>query len=569
MRMKKLFILLLISALLLALTGCSGGDCLVLAEDGKTAYSIVNYLSDDEAARSFSTKMIAKTKATIPVVSDPGDGKSVIYVGMPETLAEAAGVSGETFLGSYQIKANGDCLYVIVSDESVAMDAIAMLRDAVEKISDGKFGLKKDTDLVGSICGTQELAPAFTTAQGTASRIHNCGGGFYEYVYSEMDPAASPAEIAAYEKSLTAAGFTLYSEKNIDANRHFTYTKGETMVHGNYFPNMKEFRVVFGAKGYLPDTAPIECEKVVTPSFTNIGVSANTMGMIFQASDGSFVVIDGGYDTAAPYDKVLNSGEKNERVVPITPDVDADMEAFMTFMKENTPGGGKPQVTWMITHADPDHILMPPLFFEKYKDEFDLNTICYNFPDYNEIGLSNGNPDKFAGYAENFIKTAKDCFPNVNSYIYHTGEQLQLPGNAYIEFLFTHEDYWPSEMPWMNHTSGIWRICAEGKTILILGDAESGPNSRVAREYGSYMKSDILQPSHHGANGGALVLYKLVDPTVCFWSCQQYHLDYDNRQMGVKTGYEFNQFLRQSPNVIADYSCSETATVLLPSLEKK
>jgi hypothetical protein len=141
-----------------------------------------------------------------------------------------------------------------------------------------------------------------------------------------------------------------------------------------------------------------------------------------------------------------------------------------------------------------------------------------------------------------------------------------LPG-AEVEFLFSPEDYWPNPMPWMNHTSGMWRITIDGKTILIPGDAEAGLNNQLVKVFGDYLKSDIFQPNHHGCNCGTLELYEIVRPSVCFWACQQHHLDYDNRHRGIRPGYEFNAFLRQTAKL--HFSNNETHTVLIPTLEEK
>ena len=37
----------------------------------------------------------------------------------------------------------------------------------------------------------------------------------------------------------------------------------------------------------------------------------------------------------------------------------------------------------------------------------------------------------------------------------------------------------------------------------------------MAERYGSYLKSDILQITHHGFNGGSMEAYALVNPDVC------------------------------------------------------
>ena len=35
--------------------------------------------------------------------------------------------------------------------------------------------------------------------------------------------------------------------------------------------------------------------------------------------------------------------------------------------------------------------------------------------------------------------------------------------------------------------------------------------------YGDYLKSDVLQVTHHGLIGGDKELYELINPEICFW----------------------------------------------------
>ena len=412
----------------------------------------------------------------------------------------------------------------------------------------------------------------FQTESGQRLLTHDCGCNNYQIAYQSMDPAKAPDEIAAYEARLAAKGYTLCRENNIENNRFFTYVKDDNMVHCNYFAAMNEFRIIYGPKTYLgPDEPVTEYPRLVTPSVSIIGMTDNVLCLVVQLADGSFVIIDGGWSHNAQLSKTLNKGLENEMVVNYTRDAAADMESLWCFLRDNTPGGGKPQVTWMITHADPDHINLPNGFIRGYSDKFDLHTVCYNFPNMFNIGLgesagSTNIPAHFANYAAGFINATRTHFPQAKHFVYHTGQKLYLPG-CEIEFLLTPEDYWPNPMPWMNHTSGVWRFTIEGKTILIPGDAEAGPNNQMVKLYGDYLKSDIFQPNHHGCNCGTLDFYQKVSPSVCFWACQQYHLDHDNRHRGIRPGYEFNAFLLKTAKL--HFSNTETHTVLIPTLEEK
>ena len=404
--------------------------------------------------------------------------------------------------------------------------------------------------------------PAFTTA-GTSSQIHDAGSANYQIAYTGV----TAAEVAAYEQTLAAAGYSLYDQNTIGDNRFATYVLDDQMVHLNYFPALSsnQFHIIYGPAEYLLPNTPVASDAytaVVTPSVSIIEMTDSVLCMVVQMADGSFVVIDGGYgysgSTTLPAtyttDGLAYTFERNHQT---------DMTNLLNFLEEKTPGEGKPQVTWMITHADPDHIQLPYVFIRTYSSRIDVNAVCYNIPNLYNIGLSSSyNPDTFTPYGNSFRETVKAYYPDAKHYIYHTGQKLYLPGGE-VEFLFTPEDYWPNAMTTMNHTSGIWRFTINDNTVMITGDAEKPLNQQAAAVFGDYLKSDILQVVHHGSNGGSVEFYQEVDPSICFWPCQEEYLVVDKRHLGTWTGFEFNAWLWASENVTAHYSNSATHTVYL------
>lgn len=579
--MSKKRILALILALvcvLPVLAGCQqeaaepAAEPLLIAKDKTTAFKIVSYLEDNTPVKEFAADLLIKTRAKYELVSEAEAGASAIYIGTPESLKGKGGTKTSMTYTNYEIIVSEGNIYACFGMESMAEDVLTMLKESIQKQEDGSFVIAKDLFISKDIVNISEVVPMFHTENGTLRDLHDSGNGNYQASYCNLDPYEGPKEIAAYEAGLVSDGYTLWQENEIEGSRFVTYYKGDTLIHLNYLMPMNELRIVYGPKNYLPEGGPIEnYEKKVTPSVSIIEGTENVLCMVIQTADGHFYVIDGGWDSVVNQRKVLNAGDRNERVVEYVRDSEKDMEVLYQFMLDKTPDE-KPQVTWMITHADPDHILLPARFFKDYAGKFDMDTIIYNFPNLFNIGLgqsggSTNDPAVMTSYAENFLNRANENFPEVNHFVYHTGQKYYIPGGD-IEFLMTAgEDFWPNKMPWMNHTSGVWRFTIEGKTIMITGDAEKGICNQMVGIFGPYLKSDILQVNHHGANGATLPFYRRIDPVLCFWGCQQYHLDYDNRQTGVKVGYEFNKFLRTSDKVIAHFSNTETHTVLLPSLE--
>jgi glyoxylase-like metal-dependent hydrolase (beta-lactamase superfamily II) len=412
------------------------------------------------------------------------------------------------------------------------------------------------------------IVPEFVTKSGKMMELYESGSGNYQVTYQQIKIADAEAEVAAYEQALVDAGYTLHQHNTINENQFFTYTNGDTMVHCNYFKSMRQFRIIYGPKMYLGSQEPIpDYEKKVTPSISIVGATDSVLCMVYQAPDGSFVIIDGGYGEDRTYEWTLNGGTSDIMTYTINRDIEKDMASLWALLESKTPAGQKPQVTWMMTHGDPDHICLPPRFMKEYKDKFDLNLVVYNFPIIANVGLKNGEgAATYQHYIDTFINAAKIHFPDAPHMVFHTGQKLYLPGTE-IEFLFAAEDYWPNAMPWMNDTCAAWRITSEGKTMLFMGDCTTSLNDQMVRVFGNYLKSDIMQLNHHGSNGGTLSLYKIVQPEVAFWACEDNRFLYDHQRLGTKPGFEFNLYIRETAKY--HYSGSYTHTILLPSLQEE
>ena len=579
---KLLSVVLIFLCALLILAGCgkeaeeSESSLLTIAKEKTTEFKVVNFLEDDQQVRAFLADLLIKTGAKYSIVDAKDAGASAFYIGTAQQFAENGIEGGTTGYSTYSIKVDNGNIYVCMGLEAMAEDVLTLLKNSIIKQDDGSFCIDGAFDVSKDLSEISEVVPMFQTEKGKFRDLHDVGNGNYQASYYDLDPVDGPHEVAAYESSLLAEGYTLWQDNEIGANRFATYYRGDTQIHINYFDVMKEFRIVYGPKRYLPENnKPVtEYEELIEPTVSIIEGTENVLCMVIQLADGTFWVIDGGWDSVSLQSKTVNAGAKNEFKVEYKRDSVKDMQVLYDFMKERTPGGGNPQVTWMITHADPDHILLPVRFIKDYAGKFDLNTIVYNFPNLYNIKLGEGggstnDPMIMTSYYESFLYQANQNYPNVNHYVYHAGEKLYIPGGE-VEFLFAAgEDSWPKTMYWMNHTSGVWRFTIDGRTIMITGDAETSICNQMVGVFGDYLKSEILQVNHHGANGATLSFYRKIAPIMTFWGCQQYHLDHDNRQRGVSSSYLFNRYLWQKDDIIGYYSNTETHTVRIRTLEEE
>lgn len=413
----------------------------------------------------------------------------------------------------------------------------------------------------------------------TTGDAHDAGGGYSQLTYSNV----SLTQMKSYEEKLLSDGYTLYDQREIQngtkTNRFATYVKGEMMIHLNLFAPLSsnQFHVIYGPSDKLvPNTQVGNYTAVVTPSVAIIERSDLVLCMVVQLADGSYYIIDGGRGytrNSFNYPAASYRNDPNDYCT-ITPDHKKDMQTLLAYLQDTNRDGKtdtkdtRPKVTWMITHADVDHIHLPYVFMKTYSSKFDLKAVYYNFPNYREIGLSDTyteeNVKGVEDNAKNFLKYTRTYFPYAKEYIYHTGQTVDLPGCT-LEFLYTPEDLYPNAMETPNHTCGMWRFCFDnGKTFLVTGDAEVSTNKQAATVLGSYLQSDMLQVIHHGYNGGTTEFYSAVDPDVCFWPSLDIALRNDKQLLGTYSGFSFNKILRNGERT--HYAASITHTVFLPTL---
>ena len=100
----------------------------------------------------------------------------------------------------------------------------------------------------------------------------------------------------------------------------------------------------------------------------------------------------------------------------------------------------------------------------------------------------------------------------------HTGMRFNIHG-AQFEVLYTWEDCFPDVLNTINDSSVVMRMTLAGRTFMWTGDIQKQASSIIVSIWGDYVKSDYLQLAHHGwYNGGSWEFYRIIEPTVVFWS---------------------------------------------------
>ncbi len=550
------------------------GECLTIIENGQAKYYIVRpqqlapelqnilwYFVDELQKKTgidFAWQIITDTTQAKEAEILFGDVKG------RENVTQTIPLMSYTGSG---IQIIGETITVSVGDANTAQRVITQMLEAICQNEKGDWVLPKSFNVFHDKSTATVQIPYYQTENGVYQGLYSCGGGNYEVSYSGTDQE----EYEAYLALLETSGFTQYTTNAIGNNLFSTHVASdangkETEVHTMFYPKSKVCKIVYGGRGYLPAAEPVAeetAQNLVTPSITQIGrvmtyASAPGMSYIIQLADASFIIIDGGPTDSAVIPKYYENGEWK---VGENPEI-GDVEGLYNFLCDNTPGDGNPVIAaWFITHAHGDHVGLANSFLSRYSKQVELKLAAYNFPDFYNITIENESALNMASLAKDFQMSADYLNPESETWIFHTGQKIFFTG-CEIEIIYTHEDFYPNELPWGNHTSSAFRVTLGETTFMVLGDCEASLCQQMADTYGEELKSDILQLSHHGFNGACIDLYQYIDPAICFWACDDYRFWTDGRCLGTQGGYYFNYWLRNdSVRQREHYTANVTTTI--------
>ena len=332
--------------------------------------------------------------------------------------------------------------------------------------------------------------PEFTA--GTSAGTYTLIDGAATYYSGVTD-----SEYEAYVNTLNNNGFTVRAENTIASktttdNKFATLVNGAKQINLAYYPNNEKMRVTVSVNHGDFENAG-EYQKAVEASVTQMALaSGHGMSHVVTLEDGSFLIIDGGVNEQA-YKTELYS-----------------------FLYTHNAAYAKPRVTWMFTHAHPDHVALATKFVEEYKDLVDFTAVAYNFAS-SQLSGDGGT------YAANLIQAFNTHAPNAEHYTYRTGDILSLAGVS-IEILATHEDVYMYSQGQTNENalSSVWKMSftTSGKSMMIMGDATHNIINHLYNVYdGNVLKSDVLQAAHHGTlaapeSSNHTTLYQTINPNI-------------------------------------------------------
>ena len=214
------------------------------------------------------------------------------------------------------------------------------------------------------------------------------------------------------------------------------------------------------------------------------------MSYVIQCSDSSVIVVDGGMDQG-------------------------DAEKLIGFLKKIT-GEEKPVIeAWFITHNHADHTFCFMDVAEHHANEVEVRKLVVDF--LPESFYENAQPISVPQMRQFDADVA--LMPGMERVRPRSGDEY-VYGETKIEILYTASDL-PiineGKAMHVNDTSLVFRVHAEGQTVLFLGDVQKAGDDVMIKKYGKALKSDVCQVAHHGFHASTAEFYDIVDPEILLW----------------------------------------------------
>ena len=478
-----------------------------VVEAGQSEYSVIisEYASDAavEAGRGVMSEIHAKTGVKMNwsddyiATGDPIPAKEIL-IGLT-ARKECLSVMGDLPYGEYAIRVVGEKIVIAAWDDASLERACAAFVNCVRKSAeDGQFTVAGDYTAIGVGNAAVQALPHYG-APDEDLRFVDLGDACY-MLYAKNTDAD---EFGEYLKVLETAGYTRFAYREFGKNLHAVYTSEEKIIHASYTAKDKDARISIDDAYDMTLFTEQPHEKVCEPSVTLVGQEGymndtegvpNQIGLclIFRLEDGRFIVVDGGDYVPAAGPMIYRELKKLA--------VDPDNIVI---------------AAWFLTHAHSDHTGGFVHFTEdlNYHKRVKIECIVHHLVTPEQYDTL-GDPGQ-SQRVRNLLRREFSKIPVIKA---HTGQLFRI-GGMEIEMLFTYEDLEPSPLEYQNTSSLVFRVTCQDNTVLVLGDASNRSCSYLVRSYGDYLKSDIVQISHHGYTGGTIPLYNAISAEVALWPC--------------------------------------------------
>lgn len=499
-----------------------------IVENGKSDFSIVNVGGSNEtlagSAKRIQNMIYAVTKVRLPIIEpmQAKQGDHLIVTGTGAGFDAVSKVTREIGIGEYGYCLRGNILMIIGCTDTTIAGAVTEFVNAVT--SSAKNGALRlavgERGVFFNQYGWMTNVPRIEKAY---SSVYDSGNSTYMLHYRNTAETACDE----LEGLLESHGdFTrTQGGKTAIGNRAATYVREDGEVSYLWQSATKILQVVYQSYDEIHATVPsVRAETGYTqtgetqlallplnytgscPDETNCsGFSA-----VMTLEDGRFIVIDGGYS--------------------------ADADALYNYLADhNRRTDGITIAAWVLTHDHGDHVGA----FQSFVPTYGAKVTC-------EYLISNALPQTVKSTQDNgqsklLANLASDCrqFAGGTTKVLklHAGQSAWFC-NVELRMLFTHETYFPRVPGWLNETSLVFQLKANGQTVLITGDCEMSANDMVSLAWKSELRADIYQINHHGYSDLPQDFIDFVAPSIALWPTSRATADVRSRSSWRDGAYE-------------------------------
>ena len=510
-------------------------QCRIIVSDKADDVEKAIYNKIRDKLRSLTGKSVA-IDTDFLAYNDAGENRKepAILIGYTN-YDESKQVYDELRCGESRVKMVGNKLVIAFSSEADANAAYVQFNQLIKDVSKTNVSIDPDVDLKKISDKNLNAIPNYRAGKAT---IEKCGNDTH-MIYADN---SSLDEFEAYRDKLEAEGFAKRSERTVEGNVFCTYVQDKNYIYMYYKPSDNSARVVLGPIDSLADEdQSADTGIVCDPSLTIIGQSSGNdvgQGYVFLLPDGRFIVQDGGNRNKNRADNIYKS------MLEIAPDPENIVIA-----------------AWFMSHPHVDHQQAIEEFLSNHKDDENLTIESFVLNYAPSVMYSYKRPD---GYREtsgedvtSLFSLIKSCAPDAKIIKAHTGQMIKYGEDAYVEILYTPEDYLPAELfDYVNSTSLVIRVTVADTSVLLLADTTHASGRIIENTFGDYLRSDIVQLAHHGKAPSNSSLYELVKAEVLLWP---------TNYAGAKGSLEqYSSVINTALSYANDLYISDTAVTTLP-----
>ena len=487
----------------------------VLSYDGKAQYEIVfGNVSSKVKTKTNELVTFMKTMCgvtSVTVGASYNATKNQILIG-PSSHIETSKAIRSIEANEYTITKINNKIVVAGKNDDSTVVAIEAFKNMIDKsksanFKKGYFTVSMKNTVVDGYCAPLSSVPRFSGA--TYSTTYPSGDGITQQYYT----GANASKIDEYVTQIARLGFKKTEDNSINGNRFVTCYGKNGLVHISYLNHNKTLTVILDSlKGAVYKDSEPAYTKVTDTALAVMSLDYDTtqtkdgsnydasgMSYVITLEDGRYIIIDGGYSKAKDHHILFNYLKSN-----------------------NKRKDGKIVIAaWIFTHDHSDHYGVFVDFSNTYGTRVTLQYYLMNC----------GDKSRYSQTPSGWLPgTSKDgglphyClnvyFKNAKKIVPHTGQKITFC-NTTFEVMCSQESHTPSKMEWINDSSIILRMNANGVKTLFLADAEAQTTNLLNNMYGSTLKSDIMQIAHHGYSGGSTSLYQKIAPQYTLWPTSQ------------------------------------------------